>query len=734
MIRYGLTIFLSAFLLFQVQPMIARFILPWFGGTAAVWTTCMMFFQIVLLLGYLYSHLLRRMCSPKQAWLIHLCLLVTASLLTSASPSESLQPDGSENLTWAIVGVLAFSIGLPYFALSSTGPLIQAWQSSSHARLSPYRLYALSNLGSMLALVSYPFLIEPTFPLAVQAKYWTIGFFLFALASCWSGWQTVRRNSWAEPKSETNSDSTSQTFIAGPTLANRLLWFILAAAASIVLLATTNLLCQEVASIPFLWILPLGLYLLSFIICFDRPALYRRRVFVPLLVGGTIAAISLVHLNVYAGLLLQVVGLAGVCFAASMLCHGELERMKPLPSYLTEFYLWISFGGAAGGVFVCIIAPAIFTSFLEFHVGLLICLAVAIGAIYAPKSSAIKNREQSEPAPGVNPPRGMGGIVTTGLVMVVIVAGSLVVSSMVYFLDPSYQQGLVFRGRNEYGLASVVEMDGYRKFINGRVEHGGQRMEPGHEMEHISYYVPGSGVGVAFAGYRATAALDSNLDVAVIGLGAGAMATWLEAGDSAVFYEINPMVADIASEHFTFLKNSAGDCRVKLGDGRMQLLNESRHADSPRYDLLFMDAFSSDSIPIHLLTSECIELYLRRLKPEGVLIAHITNRFIDLLPVIQQHAQDHGLEPILIEYQSDDKKIETRWVLLTKNQAFLQSTAVIKHRIPWPETLSSVKWTDDFSSVAPLLDWSAGVDWRKMQQQLKMDRATKETTVENRDE
>lgn len=709
MIRYGVTIFLSAFLLFQVQPMIARFILPWFGGTAAVWTTCMMFFQVVLLLGYLYAHLLRRLCSPRFAWLTHLIVLASATALAAVVPAENLRPTGDENLTLAIIGVLALSIGMPFFVLSSTSPLIQAWQSSSHVGQSPYRLYALSNLGSMLALVTYPFLIERFFPMATQARYWMIGFCLFAILCSWCGWQTVRLKTWASDASTNPMFAGRGRSTAKPRLGGTVMWFVLAMTASVILLATTNLMCQEVASIPFLWILPLSLYLLSFIICFDRPALYQRRIFIPLLVMGTVVSIALVHLSVFAGLALQVAGLATVCFAASMTCHGELERLKPAAEYLTGYYLWIAFGGAVGGVFVCVVAPMIFTSFLEFQIGLMICLLVALKTVLWPKPVKLVTSGTQPPGPS----RVLSNLMAIGI----FVALSLVVCSMIYFLDPSYEKGLVFRGRNEYGLVSVVEDGPYRRFINGRIEHGGQRIEPGREMEHISYYMPQSGAGLAFDSYRSQA--DSKLNVAVIGLGAGAMATWMEPGDEIVFYEINPMVELIAKEHFEFLKYAKGKTTVKLGDGRLQLQNEAAIENSPKYDLLFMDAFSSDSIPVHLLTAQCFELYLQRLKPNGVLIAHITNRFIDLRPVLLQHAIDHGLTPILIDYHSADKSFETRWVLLTRNEQVIESEMVKMLQSPWPFTIRPVRWTDDYASVAALLNWSAGIDWERMGEQLR---------------
>jgi len=706
--------------------MIARFILPWFGGTAAVWTTCMMFFQTLLLLGYLYAHLMRRFVSPRMTWVLHLGLLLIAAATVSVVPADSLRPSGDENLTLGIIGVLGFTIGMPFFVLSSTGPLIQAWQSSSHQGQSPYRLYALSNLGSILALVTYPFLVERYLPMNSQALFWTIGFYCFSITCCWSGWQTVQLKNWSGDDFNNPLDQTGERVdgervdgervdgervdgerveMGRPSLIVTIVWFVLAATASIILLATTNLLCQEVASIPFLWILPLSLYLLSFIICFDRPAVYRRLIFMPLVVVGSIVAVGLVHLGLFTGLAFQIIALSMVCFSASMVCHGELERSKPSPKYLTGFYLVVAFGGAAGGVFVCILAPQIFTGFLEFHVGLVVSLLVVLCVLVLP------SRKRSDAvSPSVK-------LLKYGAAMSVFVVLAIVLSSAVYFLDPSYQQGLIFRGRNEYGLVSVVEKDGYRQFINGRVEHGGQKVGTGKEMEHISYYVPESGVGVAFDGFREIS--DDSLNVAVLGLGAGAMATWLEPDDRMVFFEINPMVVDIAENHFSFLENSAGETRVELGDGRLQLQKEMEAGDRDLYDLIFIDAFSSDSIPIHLLTTECFEIYLNRLKPNGVLVSHITNRFIDLQPVILDHSLRSGLTPILVDYHSPDGKLKTRWILMTKNNDFKNSAKVKLFEREWVDGILPVRWSDDYSSVAALLNWSVGVDLEKMNADLK---------------
>ena len=725
MIRYGLTILISAFLLFQIQPLIARLILPTFGGTSAVWTTCMMFFQVTLLLGYLYAHLLRQLLSPTRAWIFHAIVLLTTgavtawlfrptmfAYLTGPESSESILPSLSTgfSMTGSITIILACTIGLPFLVLSSTGPLIQAWQATTHDDRSPYRLYALSNAASLLALVSYPFLIEPWVSLDYQQTAWTIGFLAFCIFCFWSGRQSIAFDHWHQ---------AGEGKVEPISWLARLGWIILPMTASIVLLATTNLMCQEVASIPFLWILPLTLYLVSFIVCFERPELYRRRPWMLLLGMGTVVSILLFHLDVNAGLTLQVAGLSGVCFFCSMVCHGELERSKPHVGDLTSFYLWVAAGGALGGVLVAVAAPLLFDGFYEFHFGLAISLLFALAAIYRCLMRDRQSRTDSDlPSPGQT---GWNRLATIATGCVLLVGLAATACSLVYFLDPAYHQGLVFRGRNEYGLTTIVDRDGYRQFINGRVLHGGQNLDAKHRLEHNAYYVPGSGVAVAFDGYRWIQSQADNdnpagLKVGVLGLGAGAMCTWLEEQDSIVFYEINPMVHQVAQEHFSYLDAAPGHKEVLLGDGRVLMQQDLDRCQPREFDLLFMDAFASDSIPVHLLTEESIGVYLDELDPQGTLVFHISNHFIDLLPVLLQHAETYQLTPLLIDTSSGDQR-GTSWVMLTRNSRFIDAPMVRSAICPLPEHVQLVRWTDDYSSVAAQLKWSARVDWDAVGQQ-----------------
>ncbi len=709
MIRYAATIFLSAFLLFQVQPMIAKYILPWYGGTSVVWTTCMMYFQTVLLLGYLYSHLVRKTLSPRAIWLVHLTLLAAAAFMLKTEPPAYLRPVGGENLTWAIVKLLTVTVGLPFFALSTTGPLVQAWHSLSHGGKT-YRLYAISNLGSILALVSYPFIFERVFPLGKQTLIWVIAFIGFAAVCAWSGWQTIGFKDWNQTNHSTDSTKSSQA--KSPGIGAILLWLTLSMAPSIMLLATTNLMCSEVASVPFLWILPLGLYLISLIICFDRPSMYKRRVFTPFLLLSAMAAVLVVQLHNKLELLPQIIGLASVCFACSMTCHGELERLKPAAENLTLFYLVMSVGGALGGIFVVVVAPMLFDDYFEFHIGLLASLVVPISIqIY----SANKRSDSK-----------VGRLYVLGFTGLVV--ATCVGCSLYYFADPGQQPGLLERSRNEYGLASVKQREGYRIMVNGRTEHGGQHMDPERAFEPSGYYLDGCGVSVAVKSYRQSLNPGAKLKIGVIGLGTGSMVVWGKPSDSFTFYEINPEVEMLARKYFTYLDDWPGPVDVILGDGRIQLERQMRESGSQQFDLIFMDAFTSDSIPAHLLTDECFDLYKGHLRPGGVLVAHISNRFVDLRPVVHQLATSHHLTPILIDHQYDDQQGATRWVLMTDNPMVLRSELVKNASVPWPSEMPTIKWTDDFASLSQLIDWSIGIDWDSIRRGIEEHQKNQQTS------
>ena len=385
---FALTIFVSAFLLFQVQPLIGKYILPWFGGAPSVWTTCMLFFQVALFGGYAYAHYLIRLSPWKQA-IIHVGLLLLAAVSLPISPDPIWQPTGGEEPVLRITLLLLTSVGLPYFVLASTGPLLQQWfaqtQTNEEGKASPYRLYALSNVGSLLALLSYPFLFEPALSTGQQANYWSYGFGAFAL---FCGACAVLSAKWAAASEETSNETVDSNATA-PAFDTRILWFGLSMTASVMLLATTNQVCMDVASVPFLWVLPLAIYLLTFILCFDGDNWYQRRVFSWAL-GISAACTSIIMLSgAEAPLLVQVTIYFSALFFFCMVCHGELVKLKPDPKFLTGFYLTIAAGGAAGGLFVGLLAPAVFPSYFEMHFGILACVVLALWLYYRDPSSIL---------------------------------------------------------------------------------------------------------------------------------------------------------------------------------------------------------------------------------------------------------------------------------------------------------------------------------------------------------
>ncbi len=708
MLRYSITIFLSAFLLFQVQPLIAKIILPWFGGTSAVWTTSMVFFQIALLLGYLYAHLLRVLFSPKLSWMLHSAVSILILLTLPVVPAESLKPDGSENLTLAVVHVLLFSVAAPFFLLSTTGPLIQAWQSSSHPDKSPYRLYALSNIGSLLALISYPFVFEPLLPLAHQSFLWSAMFALFVLCCGVSGWQLRNVNQWhasptqvTDTQSDTdasasnlNSNSKSKSKTAHP--AKPLAWLFLAMIPSIMLIATTSLMCQEIASVPFLWILPLATYLITFIICFEKPNWYRRGIFIPLLAIAGVGAVVVKHLSTTATLPIQVGTLALALFAVAMVCHGELEKSKPNTSRLTLFYLLVSAGGSLGGITAVVIAPRLLPTFLELHITILLAIFVATGIPIA------FSRRRS----GID----------WAFAAIGLIAGGAVLASLISTIDSQNRSSILYSGRNEYGIFSVQQDEVERIFISGNTDHGGQRVAESERFIPYGYYCSDSGFGVAISAMRQAKDQQDGLRVGVIGLGVGSMLSWAGENDQFDFFEINPAVEDIARNWFDYLEKYQQQIRVFIGDGRIQL---ERQTSQPKYDLLAVDAFSSDSIPVHLLTQECFDVYLDRINESGIIIFHISNKFIDLKPVIFTAAKEKNLDTALIKVDGTEKstdgipKTPSTWILVGRPNALKLPLIQEKQRPP-KRTPRSIRWTDDYTPIAPLVDTSIAIDWKRI--------------------
>ncbi len=654
MLPYALTIFLSAFLLFLVQPLIAKQILPWFGGSASVWNTCMLFFQTLLLAGYAYADRSVQRLNAKRQVILHAVLLVLSLLCLPIIASESWKPQGDEDPIIRILGLLVATIGLPYALLSTTTPLIQAWYWQSFKQAVPYRLFALSNAASLAALLGYPTLIEPFFGGRQTALVWSVGYAIFALLCIWVGWKSISApaslSSTVEGRSlapqshedESAAGKTQQGSTQSPPLSARLAWIVLSALGSAVLLAVTNHLTQNISSVPFLWVLPLALYLITFIICFDRPGWYHRGFW------GVAAAISLPVMVYFADslALFQVSGLyAAGLFAVCMFCHGELASLKPHPSQLTRFYLAMSLGGALGALSIAIGAPMLLSGYYELHITLAV---IALVLLWRSFDSTWIWRFSS-----------------AGLVAAVLF--------LVHDGLEAYRLGIREMERNFYGVVRTRDYPsepGFRYMLHGAINHGGQLQGEPFEMMPATYYSPNSGYGRLFQ-----AMPEGPKRVGLIGLGAGALAAYAQSGDQWVIYEINPAVVDLAKKEFSFLDRMKAPYEIVLGDGRLALEREA-----PRqYDVLAVDAFSGDSIPIHLVTKEAMAAYVKHLAPGGVIVFQATNRFVDLPPVAKRLADAFGLEAVLVEDSPQFTTGPERWYLHTDQIIMTKNKDVLKH-------------------------------------------------------
>ncbi|HXJ40409.1 MAG TPA: hypothetical protein VNH18_14100, partial [Bryobacteraceae bacterium] len=495
---YAVTIFISAFLLFQVQPMIAKMILPWFGGTSAVWSTCMLFFQMTLLLGYLYAHWLHELPGRTQA-LVHSGLLLVSLVALPVMPGASWKPTNASDPSLLILGLLSVTIGLPYLALSTTSPLLQSWYARRKGSI-PYRLFALSNFASMLALISYPLLIEPTFSVRTQSYIWSGAYILFAISCVSAAWTAAR----AQPIS-TGPHRTAKQGEA-PTWGLRVLWIALAACASTLLLAVTTFLTSDIAAIPFLWVLPLTIYLITFILCFDSPRYYHRGVFYPLLPAALACFAYYLQprsMRIHMGLTITLLAIS--LFVCCMVCHGELTRLKPHPSRLTGFYVMVSVGGAIGGLFVSLLAPNIFNAYHEFPIALVLCAGLAALLLFRDPAAFMGGRHRQA--------------LRWGLIAVV-----LGYAGWVGYVTRANTTGYRAIARNFYGQLRVEDegedndADADRKLLHGRINHGIQMRDPQYRRTPVAYFCAASGIGHAMR----TRPQGATWNVGILGLGAGA--------------------------------------------------------------------------------------------------------------------------------------------------------------------------------------------------------------------
>ncbi|WP_130471556.1 fused MFS/spermidine synthase [Candidatus Magnetaquicoccus inordinatus] len=663
---YGTTILLGAFLLFLLQPMSGKIILPWFGGSSSVWSSCLLFFQTLLLGGYLYAHASRRWLSPKIQSLLHFILLALALATLPVDFSSSWKPTGTEEPLPYILALLSVSIGLPYLVLAASSPLLQAWVAQQRQSTQVYRLFALSNAGSLLALLAYPFLIEPWSALQQQRLLWSLLFVLYALLCAVLAWHNGQQRSFVH-------QVRSQSVVPWRSM---LLCLLLSLAPSLLLIAFTRLLTSDMAPIPLLWLLPLALYLFSFVLAFAQGDWYRRALFMPLLLLA-MAILLLLPLTPSDSFSLSLT-LAVLLLAVAILflvCHSELALLRPGSEHLTQYYLVIALGGALGGVAATFVAPLLCVDACEYPVSLLLCGLVSLYAMW-PNLHFSSVR--------------MGKIFLYGVLLLFIVAAWQTVAEYVVL-----QRGLLFAVRNFYGILKVYEDPqlGFRKLLHGRIIHGGQFLAEEKRDIATTYYGTQSGVGRVLA----VKGEQGGLRVGLVGLGVASLAAYGRSADYFRFYELDPQVLQVAERWFFHLARLPARQDVVVGDARLQL---EREADN-QFDLLVVDAFTGDAIPVHLLSLQALQLYFRHLREDGVLAIHLSNRYVELSWVVAGAAERLGVQARLFEDPGDAGLLRARskWVVLARHdQIWRDERLAVGKEMVLPEGFRV--WEDDY---APLL-------------------------------
>lgn len=755
---FAVVTFLNAALLFAVQPMFTKMVLPLLGGTPMVWNTCLLFFQSALLLGYLYAHASSRWLTPRTQGFVHIALLLVALVFLPLGVARGAQPPaGASPPVFWLLGLLTVSLGLPFVLLSAGAPMFQRWFASTRhpGAGNPYVLYVASNLGSFVALLAYPIVIEPRLRLSEQSVTWLEFYYALLLLVAIALLLSLR---WAKQNDTTGNavmaaaGESSATLPGGgapppaealdrsedlappssaepmptivPTPAWRLRWVLLSFAPSSLLIGVTTYLSTDVAAVPLLWVIPLALYLLTFVIVFARRPLLGRRftldfqlfigLAILLIIGMTALSVRVLILHLIA------------FFATALMCHRELADSRPRPEHLTEFYLWMSLGGMLGGVFNVLLAPQIYDRILEYPLAIIIAYALrpALGTYNSGRRALAFDLVLPlalyfgiRAAFLIEVPTGTWGTVATWTLLVTsallasafykrplrLALGAAALFFALEHRDPPTQDSLVYQRRSFFGVYRVHRWGEFLVLQHGTTTHGAQHMQPDRRREPLTYYNRAGPLGDVFAELTDTLA---NRSVALVGLGTGTTACYAHTGEAWTFYEIDPVVAEIASSGrlFTYLKDCAPDSRIVLGDARLRLVD----APDASYDLIALDAFSSDAIPVHLVTREALALYLRKLKPDGSVVFHISNRYLSLDPVLVELARDAKLAGASKDYNvsSDDKSqmyYASRWVALSRSAATL--APLVKNRA-WSVLAPSADvrvWTDDFSDIVDVL-------------------------------
>jgi hypothetical protein len=752
----ALAIFVSAFLLFQVQLILGKEVLPLFGGASAVWTVCVFVFELLFLAGYGYSHALATWLPVRKQAILHGAILGASAVFLGIlgyvrsapiGPRADWRPQPGASPTWTIIEFLLSSIGLPFVLLSATSPLLQHWAAQIWHKKAPYRLYALSNVGSLLGLLSYPVLIEPYIGLRAQRWVWAAGYGLFLACYLFSAGRAMRSAFPAAAKEKLVPDLHAGEPPAG--WASGMLWLSLAACASVLLLATTNLICQDIAVSPFLWVLALSLYLLSFVLCFDSDRWYRREIFFPAF-AATVGWVIVVSLpGAEYTVLTQLAAYSALLFTGCMVCHGEVARARPPAESLTAYYLCIAAGGVVGGLAVSLVAPGIFPNYWEYPLGVLGCMAALLGvsmqdrsswwykgraslafliltgvalllpAVLAPLWGGVARWPRSvglyagaalagvaawryaieRRAPLAAPSPGL--VRNTSRVLLALLTAGLVIP------QKSSLYHVIAYSRNFYGVLSVVsvEKENYLVLRDGSTVHGIQYQDAQRARLATGYYGPASGANLVIRNWP-----QHPMRVGLVGMGIGTLATLAQPGDVYRFYEINPDVHRLSSgaqPYFTYLRDSPGRIEVVPGDARLSLEREAERGDTQKFDVLVLDAFSSDAIPMHLLTREAFRLYARHLRaPSSVIAVHISNQTVDLRPVLAGIAGNFGFHALRV-YPLDPSGpfSQSDWVLLSLDPVSLSGGDLSRHSEPFPAGIQPISWTDDYFNLLRIIRW-----------------------------
>jgi spermidine synthase len=698
---FATAIFAGATLVFLVQPMVARMVLPLFGGSQAVWTTSMLFFQAVLLVGYGYAHASTRLLGPSRQPIVHAVVLVLAVAALPIGRGLAPPPADASPSLW-LLGVLAVAVGAPFFVVTTASPLLQRWLvTSGHAAgRDPYFLYAAGNVGSLMGLLAYPFVVEPMLTLNQQARLWSIGYGLFVLLSF--GCLIVARRGGALVHA-----ASPRVSVPSLTWRIRARWVGIALVPSSLMLGVTTYISTDVASFPLLWVLPLAVYLLTFVVAFARR---------PLVTSGTAARLlplptavvfaellGAVSLPLPVTLLMQLL----VLFLVGVLAHGRLAEERPVPERLTEFYFLLSLGGVLGGALNALVAPVVFNSVVEYPLALVLALTLRRG----PRGRIVDVVPVLAVLFGslaalvvVHNPSAVR-VVFAGAVVACLAIGvrrpmRLTLSFAFLTLLLATASGGVYTERTFYGVLRVTERDGEHRLFHGTTLHGVERFAGPLAGEPLSYYARRGPLGDVFAAYPRFDHVDA------IGLGVGTVAAYGQLGERLTFYELDPAVARIAGNprFFTFLRDSRADVKIVLGDRRRMIAR----VPAGTSDLVIVDAFSSDAVPVHLLTREALELYVSKLRPGGLIAFHVTNRHLELAPVVARAARALGLAAV----ERDDRaegargtRTPSRWVVIARSQQRLEP---LLERSGWriPEVSAGRVWTDDYSNVLSVVKWS----------------------------